>query len=339
MRPKVLIASYLEPKHINRIRAAVPAVDIVYRPDLIGVPRFHADHTAPMERTPEQEAEWRALLAEAEILFDFDQTHREDLPALAPGLKWIQATSAGIGQAVKRYGYDRQGWRFTTASGVHARPLAEYCLMVMLMFIKNYPVMDAQKHAKHWQRFNNTELRGMTVGIVGLGRIGRDIAQVCQTFGMRVLACRRSRTEAPPTVDLQFAPDQLNELLPQADFLVLCAPHTPETDGLLCAERIQLMKAGAVLINIARGALVDHSALKRALRAGRLGGAALDVTEPEPLPADDPLWDMPNVIISHHSASTADTENGKLTELFIRNLRHYLNDEPLENLLDINLMY
>ena len=339
MRPRVLIASYLEPEHVERIRAEVPAVDVVYRPELIGAPRFEADHTAPVERTPAEEAEWRDLLAEAEILFDFDHTHREDLPALAPKLRWIQATSAGIGQTVKRYGYNRLGWRFTTASGVHARPLAEYCLMAMLMFIKNYPVMDAQKRARRWQRFNNTELRGMTVGIVGLGRIGRDVAQVCKHFGMRVLACRRSQTEPPQTVDRQFEPDQLNDLLPQVDFLVLCAPHTPDTDSLLSAERIRLMKSGAVLINIARGALVDHAALKRALRAGHLGGAALDVTDPEPLPADDPLWDMPNVIISHHSASTADTENGKLTDLFIRNLNHYLKGEPLENLLDIDLMY
>ena len=188
----------------------------------------------------------RIARAQAEILFDFDQTHREDLPALAPMLKWIQATSAGIGQAVKRYGYDQTGWRFTTASGVHARPLAEYCLMVMLMFSKNYPVMDAQKRAHHWQRFNNTELRGLTVGIVGLGRIGREVAQVCKTFGMRVLACRRSQTNPPPTVTAQFTPDRLNEMLPQADFLVLCAPHTPDTDGLLSAERIRLMKAGAM---------------------------------------------------------------------------------------------
>lgn len=339
MRPKVLIASFLEPVHIERIRAEAPGVEVVYRPDLIGAPRFQADHTAPMQRTPEQEAEWRELLAEAEILFDFDHTHHEDLPALSPKLRWIQATSAGIGQSVKRYGYVGTGWRFTTASGVHARPLAEYCLMAMLMFIKNFPLMEAQKRDRRWQRFNNTELRGMTVGIVGLGRIGRDIARVCKFFGMRVLACRRSGASPPPTVDEQYAPDQLDDLLPQADFVVLCAPHTPETDGLLSAERIGLMNAGAVLINIARGALVDHAALKRALRDGRLGGAALDVTDPEPPPPDDPLWDMPNVIISQHSASTADTENGKLTELFIRNLHRYLRGDPLENPLDINRMY
>ncbi len=336
---KVLIASYLESENIDRIRVEVPAVEIIYRPDLIGAPRFQADHTSIPERSPRQEAEWRELLALADILFDFDHTHREDLPALAPKLKWIQATSAGIGQFVKRYGYDDRDWVFTTASGVHARPLAEFCLMAMLMFVKNYPLMDAQKRSRHWQRFNNTELRGMTVGIIGLGRIGHDLAQVCSFFGMRALACRRKGSDKPPTVDQLYSPSQLDELLPQVDFLVLCTPHTPETDGLLNAERIRLLKRGAVLINIARGAIVDQIELTRALRDGHLGGAALDVTDPEPLPSDDPLWELPNVIISHHSASTADTENQKLTDLFIRNLQRYLRGEPLENRLDLDLMY
>ncbi len=336
---KVLIASYLEPEHIERIRAEAPAVDIIYRPDLIGAPRFHADHTSPISRSPAQEAEWRSLLAQADILFDFDHTHREDLPALALQLKWIQATSAGIGQFVKRYGYDRTGWVLTTSSGVHARPLAEFCLMAMLMFVKNYPLMDARKQARKWQRFNNTELRGMTVGIIGLGRIGRDLAQVCNFFGMRVLASRRSDKAKPATGDRLYPPEHLDELLPQVDFLVLCTPHTPETDGLLNGARIRRLKQGAVLINIARGAIVDQEELTRALIDGHLGGAVLDVTDPEPLPSDDPLWSLPNVFISHHSASTADTENGKLTDLFIRNLRRYLSGEPLENQLDIDRMY
>ena len=335
MSLKVLIASYLEPEHIDRIRKAVPQVEVVYRPDLIGAPLFQAHHTAVIERSAEQEAEWRALLAQADILFDFDHTHREDLPQLAHKLKWIQTTSAGIGQFVKTYGYDRQGWIFTTASGVHARPLAEFCLMAMLTFVKNFRLMDEQKRGRHWQRFHNTELRGMTVGILGLGKIGRDLAAVCRFFGMRVIATRRDARRAADNVDLMFAPSQLEEMLPQVDFLVLCLPHTPETDGLLDAQRIAMLKPGAYLINIARGALVDQVALTDAL----IGGAALDVTDPEPLPEDDPLWDLPNVIISHHSASTADTENGKLTELFIRNLRHFLADEPMENLLNIELMY
>lgn len=336
---KVLIASYLEPEHICCIREAVPQVEVIYRPDLIGAPLFHAHHTAVIARSAEQEAEWRALLSQADILFDFDHTHRGDLLQLAHNLKWIQTTSAGIGQFVKAYGYDRHGWIFTTASGVHARPLSEFCLMAMLTFIKNFRLMDEQKRARRWQRFNNTELRGMTVGILGLGKIGRDLAAVCRFFGMRVIGTRRDVSRTVDNVDLLFARSQLEEMLPLVDFLVLCLPHTPETDGLLDAERIAMLKPGAYLINVARGALVDQAALTAALMDGRLGGAALDVTDPEPLPQDDPLWDLPNVIISHHSASTADTENGKLTELFIRNLRHYLADEPLENLLDIELMY
>lgn len=336
---KVLIASYLEAQHIDRIRRAVPQVEIVYRPDLIGAPLFPAHHTALIERSAEQEAEWRALLSEADILFDFDHTHREDLPQLAHKLKWIQTTSAGIGQFVKAYGYDRAGWIFTTASGVHARPLAEFCLMAMLTFVKNYRLMEEQKRARRWQRFHNTELRGLTVGILGLGKIGRDLAAVCRFFGMRIIATRRDARRAEAGVDLLLAPSQLEEMLPQVDFLVLCLPHTPETDGLLDAERIAKLKPGAFLINIARGALVDQAALVDALVDGRLGGAALDVTDPEPLPADDPLWELPNVIISHHSASTADTENGKLTDLFIRNLRRYLAGERMENLLDLELMY
>ena len=334
-----LVASYLEPEYIARIRRAVPEIELVYRPDLIGAPRFQSDHTAPHERTPAQEAEWRDLLALADILFDFDHTHREDLPQLAPRLKWIQATSAGIGQFVKGYGYDSLGWIFTTASGVHARPLAEFCLMAMLMFVKNYALMDQQKRSATWRRFHNSELRGKTVGIIGLGKIGRELAQVCKSFGMRVIGTRRDTSQTVEAVDTLYAPDQLAEVLPQVDFLALCTPHTPETDGLLDAHCIGLLRPSAVLINIARGAIVDQRAMTAALQAGKLAGAALDVTDPEPLPADDPLWRLPNVIISHHSASTADTENDKLTDLFIRNLRNYLAGAPLENQLDVEKLY
>ncbi len=339
MPPTILFASYLEAEHVERIRAAAPAAELLYRPDLIGAPRFQADHTAPIKRSPAQEAEWRALLARAEVLFDFDHSHRQDLPALAPNLQWIQATSAGIGQLVKRYGYDRTGWLLTTASGVHARPLAEFCLMAMLLFVKNYGTMAAQKRERQWRRFHNTELRGKTVGIIGLGRIGRELAALCKFFDMRVFACRRSAAPPPASVEQQFPPERLDELLPQADFLVLCAPHTPATERLMHAGRIRRLKRGAVLINIARGALLDQAALTQALEDGHLAGAALDVTDPEPLPPADPLWALPNVIISHHSASTADTENGKLTALFIRNLHRYQRGEPLENLLDLDLLY
>src|SRR4051812_24640899 len=153
-KPKILIASYLEPELVEHIRREVPDVDVIYRPDLLGKPTYIAEHHAKPERTAEQEAEWLALLAEAEILFDFDVTHRADLPEVARNVKWIQATSAGIGQFVKNTGYaTRTSWIFTTASGVHARPLAEFVLMAMLMYAKDAFYMQREQTAQHWQRY------------------------------------------------------------------------------------------------------------------------------------------------------------------------------------------
>src|SRR5579859_3355390 len=167
-KPKVLITSYLEPDLVEKIRQDVPQVEVIYRPDLLGKPTYVAEHTAKLNRTPEQEDEWRGLLAQAEILFDFDPTHRNDLPELAPNVKWIQATSAGIGQLVKNSGYaTRTSWIFTTASGVHARPLAEFVLMAMLMYAKDAFYMQREQTAQHWQRYCGFELTDKTVAIIG----------------------------------------------------------------------------------------------------------------------------------------------------------------------------
>jgi len=336
----VLIASYLEPDYVEKIRADVPQVDVIYRPDLLGTPRYIADHTTPVNRTPEQEEEWQSLLAKADILFDFDHSHREDICELTPNVKWIQATSAGIGQFVKRMGYaEKRDWIFTTASGVHSRPLTEFCLMAMIMFSKNYLLMQQGKENKHWERYGNSELAGKTVGIVGLGRIGRDLATVCNFLGMTVVGSRRDTSKTVENVDTLYTPDNLMPMMPRLDYLVLATPHTPETDGLITADHIRALKQGAVIINIARGVVIDQQAMTEALQDGHLLGAALDVFAVEPLPQDDPLWELPNVIISPHSASTADSENGKITELFITNLKHFLNDEPLQNVLDTDLLY
>ena len=172
-----------------------------------------------------------------------------------------------------------------------------------------------------------------------MGKIGRDVAKVCKFFDMQVIGTRRDVTQSVEHADQLYAPDDLDSLLPQVDYLVLSTPHTPETDGLISAKRVRLIKQGAVVINIARGAVIDQSALTEALRDGHLRGAALDVVAVEPMPADDPLWDLPNVIISQHSASTADSENSKITDLFIRNLKCFLNGEPMHNVLDVDLMY
>jgi glyoxylate/hydroxypyruvate reductase A len=339
-RPKVLIASYLEPELVEQIRQQVPQVEVINHPELLGKPRYIADHTALPQRTPEQETQWRALLAEADILFDFDQTHQEDLPELAPKLKWIQATSAGIGQFVRKMGYDkRTNWIYTTASGVHARPLAEFVLMALLMFAKNYEYMAREKANHHWERYHAEELAGKTLAIVGLGKIGRETARLAKAFDMRVIGSRRNILEPTLFVDALYGPVDLDELLQQADYLILATPHTDETESLIGARELALLPAGAILINIARGAVVDEPALIAALQSGHLRGAALDVFAEEPLPSDSPLWDMPNVIICPHSASTAVTENQKIVDIFIHNLRCYLDGKPMQNVLDVERLY
>lgn len=336
----VLIASFLEPEFVNQIQNEFPDVTVVNRPDLLGQPRYIADHTAKVNRTPEQEAEWRGLLAQADILFDFDHSNVDALPELAPKLKWIQATSAGIGQFVKRNRYaERSSWIMTTASGVHARPLAEFALMSMLMFAKNFVYLFDEKEKKHWARYCGFELHGRTVLIVGLGNIGREIAMKAKAFDMRVIGTRRDPSKPVEGIDRLFPPSHLREYLPQADFLVLATPHTPETENMIGAREIAQMKRGAVVINLARGVVIDEVAMTDALISGQLGGAALDVFTVEPLPYSSPLWKLPNVIISPHSASTADTENRKIVELFCENLRRFIGDEPLLNVLDPELLY
>jgi phosphoglycerate dehydrogenase-like enzyme len=315
-------------------------VQVTYRPDLLGKPRYIADHNSRIERTAEQEAEWRSLLATATILFDFDASHIDDLPELAPQLRWIQSTSSGIGQFVKRVGYaEKTNWIFTTASGVHARPLAEFAIMAMILFAKNFQYLQAEKEQRHWQRYAATELANKTVVIIGLGKIGQEVARLCKAFDMRTIGTRRSPEKATAHVDELYSPNNIDDLLPQADYLVLATPHTPETEGLIHAERVKSLKQGAVVINIARGVVIDQKAMTEALQNGHLLGAALDVFEREPLPEDDPLWTLQNVIISPHSASTADTENAKITDIFCDNLERFLEGNPMRNVLDTEKLY
>lgn len=341
----VLIASFLEEEHVQRIRQVDDRLRVIYEPDLLRPPRYAADHVGgAFERTPEQEARWRGYLAEADILYDFDHTHREDLPELAPNVRWLQATSAGIGQFVRNMSYPTRmpDTLFTTASGVHARPLAEFCILSMLMFSRNLWEIQAQQAQRHWERLAGTDLEGRTLAIVGMGKIGQEVARFAQSMGMTVVGNKRHpRSDDPAArhVERLYGPDELDAMLARAEFLVLCTPHTAETEKMIGARELALLPQGAVIINIARGAVVDEPALIEALRSGHLAGAALDVFAEEPLPAESPLWSMPNVLVSPHSASTSDRENRRLTDLFCDNLRRFLAGEPLRNVLDVEKLY
>jgi phosphoglycerate dehydrogenase-like enzyme len=239
---------------------------------------------------------------------------------------------------VKRVGLDQTDITFTTASGVHARPLADFCLMAMLMFAKNYVWMERDKKAKRWERYCGEELTGKTLAIVGVGRVGQEVARHGKRMDMRVTGMRRSDVPVPD-VDKVFDRADLHAMLREADFLVLAAPHTPDTEGMIGEAELAQLRPSTVLINIGRGALVDEDALIRALQEKRLAGAALDVLRDEPPPQDSPLWDMPNVIISPHSASTVTQENERITEIFCDNLRRYLSGQPLRNVLDKERLY
>ena len=340
---KVLICSYLEPELVERIRAVDDKLSVCYEPELLPTPRYRADHVgAPLERTPEQQARWEALLGESEILFDFDYTAIATLPERAQKVRWVQATSAGIGQFIARQNYARMNAVFTTASGVHARPLAEFAVMSMLEVVKKRNLARQQQLEHRWQRFATDELSGKTLAIVGLGKIGKEVARLAKAFDMRVTALKRhtdGQSAADLEVDVLRPWTELTKLLEDADFVCLACPHTPETDGLIGASEFAAMKRGATLINVARGAVVQEPAMLEALQGGQLGFAALDVTAVEPLPTDSPLWDMENVSIYHHSASTNDRENERIVEIFCDNLRRYLDGEPLRNQLDIERMY
>lgn len=344
-RLTVLIASYLEPGHVGTIRNVDPRVDVIYAPELLRQPRYAADHNGvAVTRSPADEARWRSLLARADVLFDFDYTNDAELPELAPRVRWVQASSAGIGQFVaqRRYPERWKGAVFTTARGIHAAPLAEFCLMAMLGASRGLFVMRDLQARRHWERFAGTDLAGRKLVIFGHGSIGREVARLSRALGMNVVGVKRSvRNEDPAEhhVDELHAAPAFRSLLPRAEFVVLAAPHTNETERVMGESEFELLPRGAFLINIGRGALVDESAMIEALRSGRLGGAALDVFATEPLPPDSPLWAMPNVLISPHSASTSDRENGRLTDLFCENLRSFLAGEPLRNVLDVSRLY
>jgi glyoxylate/hydroxypyruvate reductase A len=335
----LLIASYLESELVERIRQVDPRLQVVYEPDLLAAPEYPADHYGVPARTLEQEERWRRLLGQADILFDFDFSHRQDLPDLAPQLRWVQASSAGIGQFVKRYRYDERlpNTIFTTASGIHARPLAEFCIMALLMHYKKLLPTLRNQERHIWERYAAADLEGRVMGIVGLGHIGTMVAQMACAMGMTVIGT--NAVPPAPCVERYYLPERLHEMLPQVEVLVLSVPHTPQTEKMIGKSELALLKEGAYLINIARGAVVEETALIEALRSKHLSGAALDVFAEEPLPPSSPFWDMENVLVSPHSASTSERENQRLTDLFCDNLRRFLDGQPLRNVLNSQLYY
>ncbi len=337
----VIISSPLEPKHVERIAAVDPRVQVLYAPELLPVPRYEADHTGvPPRLTPEQDRRWLDLAAQAEVSFDFDRRAPEQMGAHFPRLRWLQATSAGLGRFQDRYPLDLDRVTVTTAAGIHAGPLAEFTLAGLLYFVKDFPALRRWQALHRWTRYTGRGLAGQRVLVVGLGNVGRRIAGALSGLGVEVVgAVRPGGTASAPGVSSAVPFDALREVLPQMDAIVLACPLTAQTRGLIDAACFAALRPGTLLVNVARGEVVDEEAMIEALRDGRLGGAVLDVTAVEPLPVNSPLWEMEQVVISPHSASTVAEENGLITDLFCDNLRRWLDGRPLINVYRPELGY
>jgi glyoxylate/hydroxypyruvate reductase len=333
---EVVIASYLEPELVERIVRAEPRAHVTYEPGLLPAPRYPSDHTGTPPRLSAGElARWRELVAGAEVLFDFDWDDPASLPERCPRLRWIQATSAGIGGVMTRTGLDRSAIEVTTAAGIHAVPLAEFAVLGALYFIKGLPALNRWKAERHWQRFATHRLAGRRVLVVGVGSIGRRVASSFAALGTEVTGLsRRAHLDLPPGVTRMIGRPELPAELARTDVVVVACPLTEQTRGLLGAAELAVLPAHAIVVNVGRGPVIDEPALVAALAEGRLAGACLDVFAEEPLPAESPLWGMDNVIVSPHSASTLADENEALVALFLDNLGRYLDGRPRRNVYD-----
>jgi glyoxylate/hydroxypyruvate reductase len=333
---RVLIATPLEPELVARIRAVDPRVRVLYEPDLTPVPRYAADHSGVARQlSADAQRRWSRLREQAVVSFDFDWQDPAEMPGNCPDLRWVQGTSAGLGGFLERTGLSRSDLVITTAAGVHGTPLAEFALLGLLYFAKGMPQLAAWQAERHWERHTSTQLAGRRALVVGLGGTGRAVARLLSLAGLQVCgAGRPGHHYDVEGVTSYVSSDRLDDVLPETDALILACPLTPQTRGLVGTRQLSLMPRGAVVVNVSRGQVIDEDALVDALARGHLGGAFLDVFAVEPLPAGSPLWAMPNVVISPHSASTVAAENERITDLFCDNLRRWLDGRELRNVYD-----
>ena len=264
----------------------------------------------------------------------------DHLVGRAPRLRWIHSASAGVDRIATPLVRER-GVTVTNARGVFSRPIAEYVVMMSLAVSRRLPQLLELQRERTWQPLRGRELSELTVGIVGYGSIGREVARLLEPFACRVLATRRRPdlgADGAENVEL-FGLEDLGEVLRTSDIVVVAAPLTEETAGLIGAEQLGEMRETAWLINIARGRLVDEAALRRALESGWIGGAVLDVFGEEPLGPDSPLYDTPNLVITPHTSWASDQVVERSVDLFVENLRRDRAGEPLRNLVDLEAGY
>jgi phosphoglycerate dehydrogenase-like enzyme len=330
----VLITAPVEEDWLQRLRNLWPDLQFVQLP--------------ARSKTVSDEL-WR----EAEILY---MSFATSLPTTeqAPRLRWVQLYSAGADAVSQSPLFQTSAVNFTTTSGIHAIPMAEYTFTMVLAWFHRLPnLLDLQRQGQ-WPHNNvrstslvPKELSQQTIGIVGYGSIGRQVARLANAFGMRILAMQRGTdhrdkgyqiaTVGDPEgtfPDRYFTPEQLPIMLAECDVVVIAVPLTPNTQGMFNEAAFAAMKPTAFLVNIARGEVCNESDLMHALQEKRIEGAALDVFQHEPLHSNSPLWQLPNVFITPHISGLTTQYNERAAALFAENLRRYLTNQPLFNVVD-----
>jgi phosphoglycerate dehydrogenase-like enzyme len=338
---RILIATPLEGEHVARIAAACVDDEVLFDPALLPPPRFPNDHRGALDFTRDAAAEARfdAWLANADVLLGIPGDTGPSLAAAlprAPHVRWVQCCWAGSGEQVRAARLPRdvlERVAFTSAAGLHASMLCEFVFCGLLALRKDLRRLERLRERRAWDHYPNGELAGSTLTIVGVGQIGAALARAARGFGMRVLGV--SRDGAPREgVDEMFATARLAEAFARADAAVVTLPATERTRGLIDARALGALPRHAVFCNVGRGSVVDQTALIAALQSGALAGAVLDVFEPEPLPADNPLWTLENVVFAPHTMALSWRENERLVDLFIENLGRFARGGALLNRID-----
>jgi phosphoglycerate dehydrogenase-like enzyme len=315
-KPRKVLVWNLEPALVPRLQAAAPGVELLLAKDM---------------------AEAVTLAKRADASLGFCSA---ELLAAGPDIRWIQSYSAGVERCVAVPAVRERGILLTNMQRVAGPVMAEHVMAFMLAYARSLQFYIPERMAARWTReppppTRMITVQGKTVLVVGLGGIGVEVAKRAHALGMRVIATRASGREGPDFVSYVGLPDELLKLAAEADFVVNTAPLTPATSGMFDARFFAAVKPGAFFVNVGRGQSVVQSELVAALRSGRLGGAGLDVTDPEPLRADSPLWQMQNVIITPHVSAQSDVGDEARFAIGIENLRRYVAGEKMLSVVDV----
>lgn len=314
-RSRIVLCYPAEPRHIDQIAATAPQADVI---------------DAGQERVAE-------LLPTADIYFGHAKVPVPWDEVVRGGrLRWIQSSAAGLDHCLVPSVVESD-ITVTSASGVLANQVADHTMALLAGLLRSLPTFLHAQQKHEFIRRPTRDLHGARIGIIGLGRNGRRLAEVLTVFRTTIVATDWYPINKPPQVAELLPADAVDEILPRVDILILAAPLTPVTRHMIDARRLALLPKGAILVNVARGALVVTEDIIAALESGHLGGAAVDVTDPEPLPPTSRLWDLPNVIITPHVGGQAATRLDDVTNFFCENLRRYQVGERLINLVDKRL--